>query len=356
MNNSYLHRARKAKNDEFYTRYADIELELQHYNLKGKSVYSPCDDYRFSQFTKFFTENFDRLGITRYCCTNYNIGDGSYRYEYDGRNTFIFEMNGDGDFHSDECCSIRDEYDIVITNPPFSLCGDFFPWVANKEFLILGNTNVMTLKDVFPLVKSGNMWAGCTHYNEGMYFTLPDGCSDFSDIDEDGNKVGRVASSCWWTNMENEKNYNSLILNKKYNSIDFPIYDDYDAIEVSCVADIPLDYNGLMGVPITFMKYYNPSQFEIVGMGSFSVNGKKTYKRILIRRKTQVIDHQSNFIYRAIEKGGCLTSPFNARPITKNAKTLRKAIALHPPYNFRFARLDHQLGLSTYPHTHLQLA
>lgn len=129
MNNSNLHTAKKEKNDEFYTRYEDIEKEIKHYDLKGLSVYSPCDDYRHSNFVKYFTDNFQALGITKYCATNYDIGEGSYKYEYDGKGTKITRLEGNGDFRSEECSRIRDEYDIVITNPPFSLFRDFIKWL-----------------------------------------------------------------------------------------------------------------------------------------------------------------------------------------------------------------------------------
>lgn len=287
MKNKYLFIARKAKNDEFQTLISDIEKELENYNLKGKSVYCPCDDYRKSQFVKYLKDNYERLGLTGLCSTNYNNGDGAYKYVYDGRNTFITELNGDGDFQSEECSKIRDEYDVIITNPPFSLGSEFFRWVAGKKFLILANTNVITLKDVFPMVKDGNMWCGCTNYNVGMYFIIPDNYKKFTCIDENGNKLGRVSSTCWWTNLDNDRTYNALVLSKTYNPNDYLTYDDIDAIEVSKVKNIPVDYDGVMGVPITFMGKYNPNQFEIVGMGSFKVRGKKTYKRILIRRKQQ---------------------------------------------------------------------
>lgn len=281
--NEGLNRARGAKNDEFYTQYEDIALELEHYDLKGKSVYCPCDDYRSSQFVKYFTDNYQVLGLTGFCATNYNLGDGAYKYEYDGRNTVITELESDGDFRSKECEKIKDGYDVIITNPPFSMCGDFFNWVAGKKYLVLANTNVITLKNVFSMVMDGNMWAGCTNYNVGMFFVLPDYFKKFTRLDENGNKLGRVSSTCWWTNLDNDKAYNMLVLSKTYYPESYPMYEDYNAIEVSRVKKIP-DYDGVMGVPITFMKYYNPNQFEIVGMGSFIVNGKKTYKRLLIRR------------------------------------------------------------------------
>lgn len=130
MNNENLHRAKKEKNDEFYTRYEDIEAEVTNYDLKGKSVYSPCDDYRWSNFKKYFVDHFKELGITRYCCTNYDIGDGAYMYQYDGKQERITRLQGDGDFRSEECCRIRDAYDIIITNPPFSMIRDFIKWLA----------------------------------------------------------------------------------------------------------------------------------------------------------------------------------------------------------------------------------
>ena len=283
--NEGLNRARSTKNDEFYTQYEDIAPELEHYDLKGKSVYCPCDDYRKSQFVKCFTDNYEALGLTGLCASNYNLGDGAYKYEYDGRNTFITELQGDGDFRSEECASIRDDYDVIITNPPFSLAGDFVVWAAKKEFLILGNTNLITLKNVFPLIKKNKIWLGCTNYNTGMLFRLPDDSANFKYVDEHDNKLGRVSTSCWWTNLENDRAYNILVLNKTYNPESYPVYDDCDAIEVSKVCNIPCDYDGVMGVPITFLDKFNPDQFIILAIGSFMLNGRKTYKRILIRRR-----------------------------------------------------------------------
>lgn len=132
-NNSNLHNAKKAKNDSFYTRYKDIEKEIKHYDLKGMSIYSPCDDYRWSNFPKYFTEHFEELGITKYCCTNYDIGDGAWKYEYDGKNTTITQLEGNGDFRSPECTAIKDEYDTIVTNPPFSLMRDFIKWMMPND-------------------------------------------------------------------------------------------------------------------------------------------------------------------------------------------------------------------------------
>ena len=285
VTNKNLQDAKRKKNDEFYTRYEDIEKEITNYKeyLKGKWIYSPCDDFRWSEFKTYFKNNFEELGLKHYTCTCLNIGNGAWRYDFDGKTETLTQLEGNGDFRSKECLDILDECDIVVTNPPFSLFRDFLAWIlaAEKQFLIIGSQNAFTYKEVFPLIRDDKIWMG---YNMVKEFYQPDG------------SIKKFGNICWFTNLPSMKRNEELVLVKKYNSIDYPKYDDYDAIEVSKVANIPMDYEGIMGVPITFLYKYNPNQFEIVGLmattavtdinfGYPYVNGKKKFARVLIRRK-----------------------------------------------------------------------
>lgn len=302
--NSNLHNAKKQKNDEFYTQYEDIEKEIQHYNLKGMSIYSPCDDYRTSNFTKYFKDHFKDLGITKYCCTNYDIGNGAWKYEYDGENETITQLEGNGDFRSEECINFLKEADIVVTNPPFSLFREYVAQLMEyeKKFIVFGNMNAITYKEIFPYIKDNKLWFGASIHSGDRKFYVPDnypleaaGCG----IDEDGKRYIKVKGVRWFTNMYHEE-IKPLDLYAKYSSESYPKYDNYNAIEVSKTAEIPMDYDGVMGVPITFLDKYCPEQFEIVGMMSgakgdgltngndgrakFYLNDKGVYARILIKR------------------------------------------------------------------------
>ena len=309
--NNNLHTAKATKNDEFYTQLEDIENELKYYKdyFKGKVVYCNCDGFlneEKSNFFVYFSLNYEFLGLKGLICTKYNPNGKGRKYEYygdlngnnypDEEEIFTSDLEGDGDFRSEECIEILKKCDIVCTNPPFSL---FRQYVAqlfeyNKDFLIIGNVNAISYKEVFPLIKENKMWLGVSSFNKGMYFGVPD---DYTyadtykfDRERNGKKVMRVSSICWFTNLDHKKRHEELVLYKKYNEEEYPKYDNYDAIEVSKVTDIPMDYEGIMGVPITFLDKYCPTQFQIIKFRKgddnkdLSVNGKCPYFRILIKR------------------------------------------------------------------------
>ena len=309
--NNNLHTAKATKNDEFYTQLEDIENELKYYKdyFKGKVVYCNCDGFlneEKSNFFVYFSLNYEFLGLKGLICTKYNPNGKGRKYEYygdlngnnypDEEEIFTSDLEGDGDFRSEECIEILKKCDIVCTNPPFSR---FRQYVAQlfeykKDFLIIGNVNAISYKEVFPLIKENKMWLGVSSFNKGMYFGVPD---DYTyadtykfDRERNGKKVMRVSSICWFTNLDHKKRHEELVLYKKYNEEEYPKYDNYDAIEVSKVTDIPMDYYGVMGVPITFLDKYCPTQFQIIKFRKgddnkdLSVNGKCPYFRILIKR------------------------------------------------------------------------
>lgn len=272
--NKNLHKANKSKNDEFYTQLSDIEKEVRHYkeHFKDKVVFCNCDDPRVSNFFHYFSYNFEQLGLKKLittCYKNQNPGlfseHGSERAVYleytgdkDGNNVpdpeeiGIKELKGDGDFRSEESVELLKQADIVVTNPPFSLFREYVMQLASsgKKFLIIGNINAITYKDVFKLIKENKIWLG---YNCLRFFTKPD------------ETMFETARSYWYTNLDVAKRHEDIILYKTYNPEEYPTYDNYDAIEVSKTKDIPMDFDGVMGVPITFLDKYNPNQFEIVG-------------------------------------------------------------------------------------------
>ena len=313
--NNNLHTAKATKNDEFYTQLEDIENELKYYKdyFKGKVVYCNCDGFlneEKSNFFVYFSLNYEFLGLKGLICTKYNPNGKGRKYEYygdlngnnypDEEEIFTSDLEGDGDFRSEECIEILKKCDIVCTNPPFSL---FRQYVAQlfeykKDFLIIGNVNAISYKEVFPLIKENKMWLGVSITSWDRKFVVPDnyplnaaGCG----IDENGKKYIRVKGVRWFTNLDHKKRHEELLLYKKYNTEEYPKYDNYDAIEVSKTKDIPMDYEGIMGVPITFLDKYCPEQFEIVGQmmttkvtefnfGYPYVNGKKKFARLLIKR------------------------------------------------------------------------
>lgn len=264
--NSNLRTAKRVKNDEFYTRYEDIEAEVMKYRkqFKDKVVYLPCDDpaEKKTEFWAFFVNNFDAFGLKKLIATHYDENGRAYKIWIDGDTTgdgFIDDgdvlqenLEGNGDFRSPECMDIMRECDIVVTNPPFSLFREFVDALMStgKKFLIIGNQNAFTYKEIFKLIRENKIWTG---YNMVKKFNQPDGS-----IKEFGNV-------CWFTNMENSKRNERFIFTKTYNSINYPKYDNYDAIEVGKIVDIPSDYDGVMGVPLTFIYKYNPNDFEIIG-------------------------------------------------------------------------------------------
>ena len=293
-NNSNLHRAKKAKNDEFYTRYEDIEAEVMKYRkyFRDKVVYLPCDDpiEKKSEFWSFFVNNFDAFGIKKLIATYYNENGKTYKFWIDrdttnGGDIRQEDLAGDGDFRSPECVEILRECDIVCTNPPFSLMKEFLPLILkyNKQFLVIGPLTAITYKKIFPYVLEKRVWAG---YNNVRHFKGPEG---------DDRTVG---NAFWYTNLPNRSLTDEIILTKKYDSSKYDVFDERpDIININRVVDIPANYDGLMGVPISFFQgKYNPNQFEIVGKidnGSDSdfdfckpfVNGVKKFQRLVIRRK-----------------------------------------------------------------------
>ncbi|WP_396150638.1 adenine-specific methyltransferase EcoRI family protein [Flavobacterium sp.] len=327
MANSNLSKAKNAKNDEFYTQYHDIEKEIMAYldfnpnTFRGKTILLPCDDPEWSNFTKFFAQNFKRFGLKKIISTSYAPKSKLYKTNYQPTlfetNAPQFDQNktnvngkiftlthdttkdgkidvndlewtyleGDGDFKSEEVKKLRDEADIIITNPPFSLFRNFLNWIveADKKLLIIGNMNAITYKELFQLIQSDKLWLGATNFNTGMYFKVP---TDFvySDTykfekEQNGDKVNRVPGVCWFTNIDHGRRHQPMPLmtiednlkfskhkeikgQKSYNK-----YENYDAIDVPFTDAIPSDYDGVMGVPITFLDKYSPEQFEIIWRG-----------------------------------------------------------------------------------------
>lgn len=296
--NSNLHGARKEKNDEFYTQLSDIERELKNYrpHFQGKVVFCNCDDPEWSNFYKYFTLNFEFLGLSKVITTHYAKGEQSYKLEYFGKEQPVVktDLSGDGDFRSDECVAIIKEADIVVTNPPFSLFREYVAQLVenNKKFLIIGNNNAITYKEIFKLIKENRLWVGVSP--RSMSFKLSDG--SLKDVNAN-----------WFTNIPHKKRNEQLHSWKSYagNESDYPKYDNYDAIEVSKVVDIPVDYHGVMGVPITFLDKYNPAQFQVLGLAASAgyspdivgipfagskdarplINNKNTYARVFISKK-----------------------------------------------------------------------
>ena len=311
--NTNLHNAKKAKNDEFYTQLSDIEKEMAHYKefFKGKIVYCNCDDARESNFFKFFANNFESLGLKKLISTGFKEngkgvklvyeGDKNSNFMVDDEEIAVTELEGNGDFRSEECIELLKECDVVVTNPPFSLFREYVAQLMEygKKFLIIGEQNALTYKEIFPYVKANQLWWGASIHSGDRKFYVPDNYplnASTCGVDEDGKRFVRVKGIRWWTNIENTTHSTPMDLFKKYSADEYPKYDNYDAINVDKTADIPMDYEGVMGVPITFFDKYCPTQFEIVGLDRyvednpryghrFHINGKETYARILIRRK-----------------------------------------------------------------------
>ena len=329
-----LAQAKDAKKDEFYTQLSDIEKELVHYReyFRDKVVFCNCDDPYESNFFKYFALNFKALGLKKLIATCY---DGSpiaqqelplfpevetepkrkaYKVEIsevpdlDGNGTADLtdvqlllkssdnnvkaELKQNGSFDSPESIELLKEADIVVTNPPFSLFREFLALLDkyNKQFIIIGNTNALTYKETFKMFQEDKIRTGYTNFNVGMYFQVPDSWEKFHHI-ENGKKMARVSTSCWFTNLPVSKHNEELILIKHYTPEEYPKYDNYDAINVNTYTDIPCDFEGVMGVPVTFLDKYNPAQFEIIKFRKgdddkdLTVNGKSPYFRILIRKK-----------------------------------------------------------------------
>ena len=319
--------AKKAKNDEFYTQLTDIERELTHYqkHFKGQVVYCNCDDPHVSNFFHYFSYNFENLGLSKLITTCYknkkidllrrNDSECTGYLEYTGKkkrgnvpnpNDIGFKhLKGDGDFRSEECIELLKQADIVVTNPPFSLFREYVAQLDDykKCFLIIGNVNAITYKETFRIIHENRMWLGVSISSGDREFEVPDDyplTATTHRIDENGKKYVRVKGVRWFTNLDHSKRHEDLILYKKYTPKEYPKYDNYDAINVDKTNDIPIDYDGVMGVPITFLDKYNPVQFEILGKTNNKdsgqgyligdnptamISGKSLYHRILIRRK-----------------------------------------------------------------------
>lgn len=326
-NNAALRKADRIKEDEFYTQLSDIEKELSHYKeyFRGKTILCNCDDPRISNFFRYFALNFNEFGIKKIISTCYknqdvdlftqNDCEKAVYIEYTGNpddptstdfsTIEVKELKGDGDFRSQECIDLLKQADIVVTNPPFSLFREYVTQLIeySKKFIIIGNQNAISYKEIFKLFKENKIWLG---YKSGdMAFRVPDNSEPRTTrfwIDEKGNKWRSMGNVCWYTNLDTTKRHEDLILYKTYSAEEYPKYDNYDAINVNKTSDIPLDYDGLMGVPITFFDKYNPEQFEVIdGIGRYSIlnneetkkagrylsmiNGKAIYFRIIIKRK-----------------------------------------------------------------------
>jgi len=350
MGNNYLTKAKNEKNDEFYTQYYDIEREINAYlefnpNIfKNKIVLCPCDDPEWSNFTRYFAQNFEKLKLKKLISTCYAFAskgiNGKYivttferknksfdknKVEIKGKN-FILDkdinndqkiniedlnykyLNGDGDFRSKEVTELRNEADFIITNPPFSLFREFLVWImeVKKKFIIIGNMNVITYKEVFPLIKNNKMWLG-NGFNAGnAYFYTPVDRKYANGVYDEKKGLVKFRNVCWFSNLDHGRRHQELPLmtmkdNLRYNKKmkkkgSYEKYDNYDGIEVSFTNVIPSDYHGIMGVPVSFLNKYNPHQFELLkcsaysdkkcfGSGALYVNGKKQYARILIKHR-----------------------------------------------------------------------
>lgn len=303
--NSNLHKAKNEKNDEFYTQLTDVSKEMMHYkqHFKDKIVLCNCDDPTWSAFWKYFHLNFEALGLKKLISTHYDKTQPTYKMEYEGGDDNNIEigvktpLEGNGDFRNAECIELLKEADIVVTNPPFSLFREYIAVLMEykKEFLIIGNGNAVTYKEIFPLIKDNLMWLGVTRQMTGsMWFRIPNDVPNKKGQRIEGDiRYQTIGNSCWFTNLDAQYRHEKIILWKLYNPADFPYYDNYNAININKIADIPVDYMGIMGVPITFLSKYNPDQFEILGFDKeFTadhnrglINGKRLYARLFIRRK-----------------------------------------------------------------------
>jgi len=322
--------AKKNKNDEFYTQLDDISRELEHYkeHFKGKTVLCNCDDPRVSNFFKYFSYKFEELGLKKLITTCYknremdlfSTGESEkaiyleYSGEKDGGKIptvgqiGVKELKGDGDFRSKECIELLKEADIVVTNPPFSLFREYVAQLIEykKKFLIIGNINAITYKEIFSLIRNNQVWLGYGMGRAISGFIVPNSYELYGTetrTDENGNKIISTNNCLWLTNLEHQKRKEKIDLYQKYSEEKYPKYDNYDAINVDKTVDIPMDYDGAMGVPITFLDKYNPEQFELLGCSysygepigyhytdkgfNPSINGKEVYKRLFIRRKKQ---------------------------------------------------------------------
>ena len=318
--NRTLHFVNYSKKDEFYTQLSDIESELQHYNkhFKNKVVFCNCDDPRISNFFTYFSYNFENLGLKKLITTCYKNQEKDLFGEEESENAVFLEyagdkngnkipdaeeigvkpLKGDGDFRSKESIDLLKQADIVVTNPPFSLFREYVDQLVKyeKKFLIIGNINAITYKEIFKLIKENKAWLGINMGRGISGFIVPEHYELYgteTNIDSLGNRIISPNNCLWLTNLDTFKRHEDIVLTKKYhgNEIEYPKYDNYNAINVNKTQDIPMDYEGFMGVPITFLHKYNPEQFELIKFRKgndekdLSINGKCPYFRILIKNR-----------------------------------------------------------------------
>ena len=294
--NNNLHNAKRQKNDEFYTTREAVESELNHYkeHFRGKVVYCNCDDPIESEFTWYFARKFEDWGLKRLISTGYKESGHGTMYVYEGDKNdnrmpdrdewIVTELQGNGDFRSEECVELLKQADIVVSNPPFSLFRQYVAQLVeyDKEFLIIGNSNAITYKEIFPLIKENKLWLGVNPVKE-FITPLTEVENEKTQYKKDGKVYQKFGNICWFTNLTHSKRNRPLDLVQKYDPRYYPKYDNYDAIECSKVMDIPVDYDGVIGVPITFLGKYCPTQFRIVGLlcdnrcGYPMLNGIPTY-------------------------------------------------------------------------------
>jgi hypothetical protein len=367
MANDNLSAAKKGKNDEFYTQYEDIQKEINAYlefnpdTFKGKTVLLPCDDPEWSNFTKFFAENFEMLGLKKLISTSYAPDSKKLKYRDAYYQTSLFEkdspqfdetkdkcrgkifiidndndnsgnidindlkwtyLEGDGDFRSEEVTKLRDEADFIITNPPFSIIREFFAWLfeTDKKFLLIGRETLITYKEIFPLIKENKLWTGATSNSSDMVFAVPEGTKIAEKDKEKAAKLGyignftRLGNSCWFTNIDHGRRHSRIDFMTMADNIKFSKhknlktegyqkFDNYDAINIPYTDSIPSDYNELMGVPISFLHKYNPEQFEIIdGIGRYSVMNNEETKKA--GKYLSMINGEAKFFRIIIKKKG----------------------------------------------------
>ena len=316
--NKLLQKAKKSKSDEFYTQLSDIESELQHYksHFENKVVYCNCDDPQISNFFNYFASNFKELGLKKLIAACYieqvrdlfntEEDEGGFFFEYSGvreekakpSSSDLVRFKGNGDFRSSESIELLKQSDVVVTNPPFSLFREYVAQLVkyDKKFLIIGNINAITYKEIFKLIKENKAWLGINLGRGISGFIVPEHYGLYGTearIDSSGNRIVSGNNCLWLTNLDNFKRHEDITLTKRYfeNENEYPKYDNYDGVNVNKTKDIPIDYKGCMGVPITFLHKFNPEQFEIIKFRKgnnekdLSINGKNPYFRILIRNK-----------------------------------------------------------------------
>ena len=356
-----MRNAKKNKNDEFYTQLIDIENELKHYKkyLSGKTIFCNCDDPYESNFFKYFAMNFNHLGLKKLICTSYdtspvaftqiaffkdmpkrespNYNRKAYKieitevldYNQDGavdladveyllknKKNSLSLLKGDGDFRSEECIKMLQQADIVVTNPPFSLFREYVAQLVeyNKKFLIIGNVNALTYKEIFRLVKDERLWGGYI-FNKTVEFEVP---NEYKGEVRNGKKYGKVPSITWFTNIDTTKRHENLLLYKSYNPEEYPKYYNFDAINVNKVSDIPYDYDGLIGVPITFLDKYNPEQFELLGLGISNSGLEIGVQPYLLEHK----NYRKNIQNRGAVDGDLYMLDKNGNPIVPYARVI----------------------------------